>query len=234
MLGQETKPKIPYSQAERPPTAQELALWSKAEKIAKRVNLRVYMMKLQYHSILQTHKFAIAHQTTINEPALPDLEQRMLAALAESEKLKDAMQGVNRLDLGVRLSDGGNDLDIIEPEQATLGWILPAVLGAVVVVGIIYRWATLETEVSEVTAQYNGIMKRSDMALCADPNSQMCADWQADKQAGGYFKRETLIDSVKNAISSVGSGAKTGLGWGLALAIPVLLWLYMPKSRSER
>jgi hypothetical protein len=72
------------------------------------------------------------------------------------------------------------------------------------------------------------------MALCADPNSQMCQDWQNDKSTGGYFKRETLIESVKDAISSVGSGAKTGLGWGLALAIPVLLWLYMPKSRSER
>jgi hypothetical protein len=234
MIGAETTPTIPYAQAERPPTAKELALWAKAEKTAKRVNLRAYMMKLQYHSIRQTHKFALAHQTTLNEPSLPDLEQRMIAALSEIEKLKDAMCGVNRLELGVNLSEGGNDLDIIEPEPANLGWIIPAVLGAVVVIGIIYRWATLETEVSEVTAQYNGVLRRSDMALCADPNSQMCQDWQSDKSAGGYFKRETLIDSVKNAISSVGSGAKTGLGWGLALAIPVLLWLYMPKSRSER
>jgi hypothetical protein len=234
MIGAETTPTIPYAQAERPPTAKELALWAKAEKTAKRVNLRAYMMKLQYHSIRQTHKFALAHQTTLNEPSLPDLEQRMIAALSEIEKLKDAMCGVNRLELGVKLSEGGNDLDIIEPEPENLGWIIPAVLGAVVVIGIIYRWATLETEVSEVTAQYNGVLRRSDMALCADPNSQMCQDWQSDKSAGGYFKRETLIDSVKNAISSVGSGAKTGLGWGLALAIPVLLWLYMPKSRSER
>jgi hypothetical protein len=234
MIGAETTPTIPYAQAERPPTAKELALWAKAEKTAKRVNLRAYIMKLQYHSIRQTHKFAQAHQTTINEPSLPDLEQRMLIALSEIEKLKDAMCGVNRLELGVKLSAGGNDLDIVEPEPATLGWIIPAVLGAVVVAGIIYRWATLETEVSEVTAQYNGVLKRSDMALCADPNSQMCQDWQNDKSTGGYFKRETLIESVKDAISSVGSGAKTGLGWGLALAIPVLLWLYMPKSRSER
>lgn len=234
MMGQETKPKVPYIEGERPPTEKELSLWSKAEQLGKRVNMRSYMMKLQYQSILQTHKFALAHGTSINEPGLPDLEQRMLSALSQVETLKDAMCGVNRLELGVRLSADGNDLDVIEPEPATLGWILPAVIGAVVIIGIIARWAHLENEVSEVTADYNGIMKRSDMALCADPTSQMCADWKNDKQTGGYFKRETLIDSVKNAISSVGSGAKTGLGWGLALAIPVLLWLYMPKSRSER
>jgi hypothetical protein len=234
MLGQETKPKLPYSQAERPPTAHELALWAKAEKVGKRVNLSAYMMKLQYHSILQTHKFALSHQTTINEPTLPDLEARMLAALAQIEKLKDAMCGVNRLELGVRVSEGGNDLDIIEPEQASFGWIIPAILGAVVIVGIIYRWATLETEVGQITADYNGIIRRSDMALCADPTSQMCEDWKTAKSTGGYYERETLIDSVKNAISSVGSGAKKGLGWGLALAVPLLLWLYMPRKRSER
>lgn len=234
MIGQETKPKIPYVEGERPPTTKELSLWSKAEQAGKRVNLRSYMMKAQYQSILQTHKFAFAHGTTIDEPGLPDLEVRMLSALSQIETFKNAMCGVNRLELGVRLSSDGSDLDIIEPEPATLGWILPAAIGVVIVIGIIARWAHLEKEVSEVTAEYNGILKRSDMALCADPASQMCADWKTDKQTGGYFKRETLIDSVKNAISSVGSGAKTGLGWGLALAIPVLLWLYMPKSRSER
>lgn len=233
MLGQETKPKFPLYEAERPPTARELALWEKAEKYAKRTNLKSYRMRLLYQNIVQIHKFAAARKVILNEPGLPDLEARMLIALKEIETLKDHTCAVNQLELGVRLSEGGGDLDIVQPETPSLGWILPAVLGVVVVVGIIARWAYLEKEVDEVSTEYNGIMKRADMALCADPGSQMCADWQHDKQTGGYFKRETIIESVKNAVEKIGSGAKTGLGLGLAVAIPLLLFMYLPRRKDS-
>lgn len=235
MIGQEKTPttKIPFVQTERPPTAKETALWDKAQAVAKRVNLLSYIAKAQYRNIIFTHQFAQQYKVTFNEPELPDLEQRMLEALTEIENLKDVMCEVNQLELGIRMNAEGTDLDIVEPTEKTLGWILPAVIGAVIVVGIIARWAFLEKEVSEVTAQYNGILKRSDMALCENPDSEQCKSWQNAKKTGGYYKRETIIESVKSAVATAGKVAKKGLGVGVALAIPLLLFMYMPRRRRE-
>lgn len=237
MLGQEKSTPINapilYADAERAPTAQEIALWDKAQKAARRVNLLSYAVKAQYRNIVMTHEFAKAHEVALDEPELPNLEQRMMIAFAEIENLKERMCEVNQLELGVRISSNGQDLDIVQPTDVqTLGWIIPAIAGAVIVIGIIARWAYLEKEIVEVTADYNGILKRSDMALCEDPDSQTCKDWEAAKSSGGYYKRESIIDSVKNAAAAVGTVAKKGLWAGLALAIPLLIWMYMPRRRQ--
>lgn len=235
MFGQETPPSgIKYVQGERPPTSQEIALWEQAQRIARRTNLKSYILKAQYKNVILTHKFAVENKVTLDEPELPALEERMMIALTEIEKLKDLMCEVNQLELGVRMSENGNDLDIVQPESENLsfGWIIPAVVAGAIVIGIIARWAHLETEVSEVTAKYNGILKRSDMALCENPDSEQCKAWENAKATGGYYKRETLIESVKSAVSTAGNVAKKGLGVGVALAIPLLLWMYMPRKKG--
>jgi hypothetical protein len=234
-LGAETKTpsSIPYVQTERAPTAKELSLWDKAQKLAKRVNLTSYILKNQYRNIILTHKFATKQKITLNEPDLPEIEERMLIAFEEIESLKNIMCEVNQLELGVRMNAAGTDLDIVEPTEKTLGWVLPAVLGAVVIVGIIARWAHLEKEVSEVTAKYNGILRRSDLALCENPDSEQCKKWETAKQTGAYYKRETIIESVKSAVATAGTVAKKGLGVGLALAIPLLIWMYMPRRKEK-
>jgi len=234
MAGQETTG-IPLIQAERPPTASELALWDKAMKLANRANLLAHAVKLQWLQIKLTHEFAQKKQVPLGEPDLPDLADRMFAALKEIESLKDLMCRVNQLELGIRLSNDGKDLDIVQPKETgdlSFGWVLPAILGAVLVVGIIARWAYLEREVSEITNKYNGVITRSDMVLCKDPNSELCQEWEKSKKAGDYYKRETIIDSVKNAVVSVGKTAKTGLGWGIALLIPLLGFLYLPRRKG--
>jgi hypothetical protein len=236
MLGQETSG-IPFVQAERPPTASEIALWDKAMKLARRTNLISYAVKLQWAQIKLTHSFAQKKQVALGEPDLPDLADRMFAALKEIESLKDLMCRVNQLELGIRLSADGKDLDIVQPEETGelsfgQGWILPAILGVALVVGIIARWAFLEREVSEISAKYNGVINRADNALCKDPDSEMCHDWENSKKSGGYYKRETIIDSVKNALVSAGSTAKKGLGVGLALLLPLLALMYLPRRKS--
>jgi hypothetical protein len=233
ILGQETTPKIPFHEAERPPTSAELALWAKADRTAKRVRLLAYMAKAQYKNLTLTHDFMTANSVPLDEPELPDLIERMFAALYKVDDLSHRMCDVNNHILGVRISASGKDLDIVEPQESGLGWILPAVIGAVIVVGIIARWAHLEQEITEVTAAYNGVLKRTDIALCQDPTSKLCKDWDKAKSSGGYYRRENVIDSVKNAVSAIGQGAKKGISWALPLAIPLLLWLYMPR-RKER
>jgi len=237
MLGQETTTKIPFVQAERPPTASEIALWEKAMKLAQRTNLLSYAVKLQWAQIKLTHSFAQEKQVAFGEPDLPDLADRMFGALKEIESLKDLMCRVNQLELGIRLSADGKDLDIVQPAETGelsfgQGWVLPAILGVVLVVGIIARWAFLEREVSEITAKYNGVINRADNALCKNPDSELCHDWENSKKSGGYYKRETIIDSVKNALVSAGSTAKKGLGIGMALLLPLLALMYLPRRKS--
>jgi hypothetical protein len=231
-MSEVTKP-IPYVEAERPPTPKELKLWSKAQVVAKRVKLRAYAMQLQWKQIKQIHEFAVANQIDLGEPELPELADRMFAALHQVETLKDLMCGVNDLELGIRVSSGGDDLDIVEPaEQEGFGWVLPAILGAVVLVGIVARWYSLEFEIEEVSEAYNGVIRRADKSLCEDKGSEMCKAWKKDKAERNFYKRETLIGSVKDAVSTVGKVAKKGGSLGIALAIPLLLWMYLPRGRK--
>jgi len=236
MIGQETQSAIPYFPAERMANASERRLWNKAEKLAKKVTLKAYLMQVQWAQIKFTHAFAVKNEVNLGEPDLPDFADRMFAALKEIEDLKKATSGVNNLSLGIRLSENGKDLDIVKPKQETmsLGWILPAVIAGVVVIGIIARWAYLESEVSEITAKYNGVIKRADIALCEhDPNSPICKDWKKAKAVGDYYKRESIIDSVKNAVKTVGGVAKKGVGYGIALAIPLLIFMYAPRRKEK-
>jgi len=231
-LGQEISKTIPFLEAERGPTAKELALWTKAQRAFQRANLLSYALKLQYRNVILTYSFGRENEAKLDEKGLPDLEIRTLNAISEIERLKDLMSEVNQLEIGVRLSEGGNDLDIIQP-SSQIGWVIPAVIGAAVVIGIIARWAFLEKEVGEISDQYNGILRRANIELCADPNSTICKNWETTKKNGGYYKRETIIDKVKNAAIKVGNIAAKGLGAGIAIAIPLFMLLYLPKRKGK-
>lgn len=230
MLGQEIKIPIPYAEGERPPNAEELALWNRAEDVAKRAVLMSYVVKLQYKNMLLVAKFASANGIQFTEPSAGVVEQRMIAALRAIEQLRPLMDGVRNMQLGVRRNSSGTDLDIIQPEtSSSFGWIIPAIIGAVLLVGLISRWVYLEKEVTYVHEQYNGILTRSDAKLCADPKSKTCADWTQIKKASGYEKRTGIMDS---ALSSLKTAATTGITWGLMIAVGLIALRFLP-TRKE-
>lgn len=232
-FGQEAKtPPAEYISAERGPTAKEVSLWERASKIADRVTLTSHSMKLQYMNLLMAYQFAKTHGVSLPTDEMSMLEPRMQGALSAIERLKDDMADVRYLRSGIRVSADGTDLDILQPTSQSLGWILPVVIGAVIVVGIIARWIHLETEVQTISDQYNGILRHADLELCKDPSSQTCKDWETTKSHGAYSQRETVIDSVKNAVTKIGSSVSRGLGAGLMLAIPVLMMLYLPRKKD--
>ena len=235
-FGQEAPaPSSPVIQTDRSPTSGELAVWAQAEKAKERSILKAYLVRLQYSNLVKTAKFAAKYQIDLGEPELASLETRMQIVLADIEALRQNHCDVNGMILGVSPSAAGNDLDIVQPSQMALGLVwIPIAIGAVIVAGIIARWAYLETEVQTISDKYNGVLMRADQKLCADPTSPMCADWKATKYSGGYSKNVTLIDSVKNAVSTVGSIASKGIGLGLMLAIPVLMMLYLPRPRTAK
>lgn len=235
-FGQEELPRgrINYIEPERAPTDNEMALWDRALTGYQRTRQWIYALKLQYANLMLTHRFARTHSISLEDKEdLAELEQRMIIAVREATELGNNMARVEQLELGVRLSPAGNDLDILQPpEQELSGWIIPVAIGAVIVAGIIARWAYLEREIKEISDRYNGVLMRADQALCGDPTSQTCVDWETTKAAGNYTKRETIIDKVKKAARSIGGTVQTGLGAGLALLIPLLAFMYLPRRKE--
>ena len=233
MLGQETKG-IPLVQAERPPTSEELRLWDRAMKLARRVNLMSYNIKLQWLNIKVIHDFAKEKQIALDEPDLPDIADRMFVVLKRIESLKDLMCQVNQLELGISISKSGNDLDIVKPEDSSslsFGWVIPLIGISLVVVGVIGIWKELSDETEEITAKYNKVIDKADKLLCTDSSTEICEEWEEEKKSKGYYKRESIIESVKSALISAGKTAKKGLGWGMMLLIPVLALMYLPRRK---
>lgn len=226
---------ISYVEAERPPTSEEISMWEKAEKIAKRVNLLSYIVKNQWMNIKVTHAFAKSASIELGEPDLPDYADRMFAVLNKIEPLKDAMCKVNQLELGIRVSASGTDLDIVKPEESGFGWIVTIAAGiagvTLIAAGIIGLWREQNQELEEITEKYNAVIKKADALLCTNPDQKICKEWEKTKKEKNYYKRESIIDSVKSALVSFGGAAKKGLGWGVALLLPVLALLYLPRRR---
>jgi hypothetical protein len=237
-LGQETPARIPFYESERLPNAKEREMWERAMKIATRTVQKSYLLKYQWAQVKTISDFAKKAGAALDEPRIAELADRMFAALKEIETLKDVMCKVNQNKLGVRMSANGQDLDIVQPGESEpvlegdFGWIIPVIILAIIVIGIIARWIYLEDEVGDLNDQFDGVIERSDKALCKDPNSQQCQDWQKTKADSSYYKRETIIDKLKNAAAGAGGFVKSNLKWGLIVAVPLLLMLYAPRRKG--
>jgi hypothetical protein len=223
--------KISYVEAERAPTAKELSMWERAEKISKRALLLSYIVQNQWMNLKLTHAFAKSASIELGEPDLPDYADRMFTVMHKIEPLKDAMCKVNQLELGIKISSSGNDLDIVQPQDTSFGWVIPVIGVSLIVAGVIGLWQELSDDLDEITKKYNGVLKKADALICKNPNDKICKDWENSKKENNYYKRESIIDSVKSALVSFGGAAKKGLGWGVALLLPVLALLYLPRRR---
>lgn len=235
-LGEEwsPKPKISVITTERGPNKQESDLWFRAQKSADRIIPFSHLLKLQYRNIILTFQFSSANNILLTEPEMADLEPRMQKILQNVESLKIAMGGVINLSMGIRVSNTGNDLDILAPqtEQSLSGWIIPIVIGSVIVAGIIARWAYLESEIKKISDKYNGILRKTDAQLCENPDSDVCKKWNLTKTQNGYQQNETVIDSIKSSIKTGVGVIGRGVSTGLLLAIPLLMLIYLPRRRD--
>lgn len=203
---------------ERNPLESEIAAWNAVKKTAHVVTLRERIIVLTLANISLAQRFCsdngIVFEWDINT-------NDFVAVQNEIRKLKSAMRGVD--DNVFALQFVGNDIDVVRPPKADLGAIwIPIAIGALIIGGIIMRWAQLEKETTQLSDHYNGILRQANKKLCKDPSSKMCADWQATKASGGYNKRETVIGNIKDAIAGTGTAVKKGLGLGALIALPIL------------
>lgn len=143
--------------------------------------------------------------------------------------------------LGVQFSEG--DFSILAPpgtsddviaDYKSMGMIVAFVVGAIVAVGVIAYVALLESHNTTLVKRIETLRYDAGAKFCDDPNSVICQTWLQREKAEGYKQTEGKIESVKKWLSGAAESAKTGLGWGIAIAIPlVLIWLSGKVGRND-
>jgi len=238
MLGQEKiMPDIatwPVNDIERSPSSSEISAWNRVLENSHRVALIVRVCELQAMQLGLAGWFIKDRGIVINDIPLSDETKAAIEQLVvirkEAQELRAAMRAVEDNILAVRFESG--DIDIVKPPDLTFGavWI-PIAIGVVVIGGIIARWVQLEQESNDLSDHFNGLIRRVDDHLCNDPTSPQCLDWKQTQEKGGYYKRETVIGNIKDAIKGAGSVVKKGLGIGALIALPLLAMFLLPKGR---
>lgn len=220
---------------ERAPTRAELRQWEKFLRDTDRVGRKILANSAR--SMMATRLTQFATKRGIDIPAIDPADEKKLVQVANDwRNIKRAIAHVENYDLGLRFRDG--EIDIMAPPNYTpeqiaamnlSGWFIPIVVGIVVVGGIVIRMLQLDEENDRLQANYDAMIAASEKRICADPGSADCKAWQVEKTETDYNQKASLIDEIKNSLSSVGQTAKTGIGVGLAIAVPLIAWMVLRK-----
>jgi len=221
MLGIET---IPGGQlvAPRYPTGAEQAKWDKALIRLDALSTKVYSLKLLNWVVAAQMRFSQQSGIAIHLPA--DLEQKVLTIDAELGRIKDAVRQVDEQRLALQFVNG--DFNIVRPQQQQLdGVFIPIIAGAVigvVVYGVIDALITGDEQCNELIEPYNQLIDYNEEKFCTEGTPEQCQQWNDFKEELDLVRKRGAAQAWwKKAIRDVSQG----LGWGLAIAIPVALGL---------
>lgn len=195
----------------RPPRANEANLWSRLLSAHKDASKWLDVAGLLLTNIYITYRFASENGVTLPQMD-PALERKYYDARDSFDLSRKAIRGVIDRRYGIKIT--GNDLDILEPkpeegEQSVEGFggfIIPIIIGVVILAGAVGAAIWQSRVAQEVANKYRKLLFDTNAIFCADPNSELCAKWEAYKQKHSYNKHETLAESIKKGIRSVGGG----------------------------
>lgn len=168
-----------------------------------------------------------------HDPAWFDKLALIRKSANRNKRLIDA---VNSERLGLRFNNG--DMDIMAPASMTadevaeyqaLGWII-IVSGIVVLAGVVAYITWLQKENEDLKTKFNNLLFASDKTFCRDPNSSVCQKWVDRKARENFEAKKGTIEQLESGIKSVAQTAKKGLGIGIAIAIPLVLWSLARKA----
>lgn len=207
-----TVPVQPIGDFVRGPTNAELGTWDRLLRQAQQAGRLLDICALQFQNAVTAHNFA--QQNNIDIQIIPpELEQRYINIRTKFERLRKAIRGVENHTLGVNFRNGDIDIVAESPEAAAQQGFdgLPLVILGVVVIAAsiaVAAWATKNA--IEVINQARALVKKADDRFCQDPNSALCADWEADKAATGFKRNDTIADTIKT-VGTVGKNIALGL-----------------------
>lgn len=216
-------------------TAKQKRLWRDYKRNVENIDLR-----LQANAVrIQMCYAALDFGNRAGAPIAFDTQAfdkhfMLVKAVNRAKRLIDAVENEK---LGLRFAHG--DIDIMAPPDMTadqiaeyhlMGFVLIAV-GVVVIAGIIATQIVWNNESLKQTDQFNRLLKTADNKYCADPASPTCAAWLNRKKAEGFKQKKNIIERIEGGIKGVVSSATSGLGIGIALAIPLAAYVFAKGNR---
>lgn len=220
---------------ERAPTGDERSRWSDFVKLADRVMMMTGANGLRLRNYETIARFAESVGIKTVDPTEAKKELNIISA--DILRIKKAIALVEANELGIQFSVDG-EISIVAPTSYTKEQIASYGLGAwpliligvgiVLIGGIVARALWMESKNAELESKVDGWTKFVDGELCKDPNDPKCAAWKTEK-AKDYTPTKNTIDRLVEGLAEVGTTAKKGLGWGIAIAIPLLAWGFLKK-----
>lgn len=218
------------------PTQAQVAFWDAFKQVARRAALETQSTMLEFEQLKTLYAFRQSKGMPVG------FDPVAIAAQAKTvydrgEKLKNSISGVELGTLGLRFGSG--EIDIMAPpgtsddviaNYALNGW--PIIIAGIVVGGSIIAWLSASRQqASELGGKLSALKDDGDSLMCADPSSQLCAEWTKAKELSGYERRENVIDQIEQQAAALPDAVKkfsAGLGVGVAVAAVAvagyLLW----------
>ena len=216
----------------RLPTQYEMGRWRKFERTFDRLTLLYIRARIKQSNADVAVRVGNKHGMILPYPV--DVDAKIDRIGDFITRTRKAIRGVEDHKYGIRVVDG--DIDILEPEdeEGELGAVLLAIAlatGAVIVVGAIAHTIRVSLEAEESEEAYEQVVTYADQKFCARPGPA-CTDWNKVKESVEYKRNESYIDGIATKLGQVGGKAMNVLGWGLVIAVPVLLYSWFGRRRA--
>jgi hypothetical protein len=210
-------------------TEAQLAKWDNIVATARAINLRVKAAAIGARNIAAIVQIGRRHGIELGDSVayLSTVQQLQ----AKDDKYQRIINAVLTEELGIRFR--GGEIDIMAPADSTddeliqyqgLG-IAGIVIGIVIVFGAVAFGAHFFMESTKIAKRNKLLVKQSKRQLCADPDSDECEELETFLASDEYQDTQSLYDSAMEAADDAGELIRGGLHWGVALAIPVALWM---------
>jgi len=200
-------------------TPAEWRKWQTLKRLADNIHARLDLLS----AYAQNEGMAFAAWST-RYPEMPD--PRPMSRMVGNMQVgfKQIREAMRRVDDGVYALQWTTDdkINIVDPKPEDMQGFIVIAAGVVIVAGL--AWALYERDKSarEITRKFNALSRATDQMFCEKESPETCAEWKQWKADSGYGDQKSALD---RALDSIGSAAKTGTSWGLALGIPLVLYM---------
>lgn len=230
MIGQEVIPGGKQLIAERTPTAIEVRSWHKAVNLLNILLTKVYALKLLNYYVAAQAKFGDSKGIAVHKPA--DLEQQLLRIDTIAERIKTAVRGVEDQTLGIQYENGR--LNIVRPKEGDLGVapvLIAIAVGAVVgvvIYGVVDLLIVGDEECDALVPKYNDLIDYNEEKLCTEGTDEQCEEWEEFRDDHDLVKHRKTAKGFLDQL-----GIKTGVKWGLGIAIPLAVGLWLWRNQKS-
>lgn len=217
----------PIETLQRAPTQNDLARWKRLLSEHDRATSALDRAALLLSNIYTTWTFAKAEGVSL-PPFNPDLEAQYFDHSNAIHNLTRAIRLVQDKQAGIRLSEA-NDLDIVEPQQSLSGFIIPVIVGIVILAGAIGTAIYQSSVATKLGNEYRKILFDTNSIFCQNPKSELCQKWTAYKAKQKYETNLKAADSLGETLKKGVKAVAGGLATGLLVAVAAIVFMRFSK-----